>query len=318
MVAVGDYPALVGRCLLTLAGGAWRVPLSPATPELAYKGGNMAVLHSYPWYFQDWRSSRTRAKMTLEEQGLFRNILDILYEDGSIPDDPGQVQSLIGAKDKEFNRAWPRVRAALIEVPGGLTHPRVQVELPGLIRLAALRSGKARLGADARWNRKSEQALRNSDAPSIAPSMPVAMLGQCLTDAQPMLGSCSSVTVTVPVTVPVTVASLSTSAPDLSDIARRIHDRHPKHRKGTLQVTERTLAALVGEAVDPARDAATVDANHAGCCASEEWTREGGRYVPFLDRWLSQRAFVAPPPAPGGDPHRELVRAAVAKLQGGS
>jgi hypothetical protein len=86
------------------------------------------------------------------------------------------------------------------------------------------------------------------------------------------------------------------TCPDLTPIAKRIHARHRPGRKGTLQAYERTLAQFVSGAVDPLREAQSLDARHAQNCESDEWTRESGRFVPGLDKWTLEHGHDEPHP----------------------
>src|SRR5262252_4901354 len=43
-------------------------------------------MHSYPWYFVDWFTSEARAEFTFEEAGLYRELLDLCWYHGSLPD----------------------------------------------------------------------------------------------------------------------------------------------------------------------------------------------------------------------------------------
>lgn len=85
---------------------------------------------------------------------------------------------------------------------------------------------------------------------------------------------------------PKTATAVETDPPDLSDLAHSIHARHPRHRRPTLQATERALAQICMDTPDPLARAQGIDDGHAGWVASNEWTREGGRYVPHLLKYL--------------------------------
>jgi len=67
-------------------------------------------IFSYPRYVQNWRDSRSRASMTLEERGLFWELIDHVVTTGSIPDDPVLLRRFSGCDREEFERAWPRVK----------------------------------------------------------------------------------------------------------------------------------------------------------------------------------------------------------------
>lgn len=82
---------------------------------------------------------------------------------------------------------------------------------------------------------------------------------------------------------------------DLSDLARRIHARHPA-RRGTAEEVERAIALQVGDAVDTVARAAQAERNHAGWCASEDWAKENHRFVPLLPRWIREGRIWEEPP----------------------
>jgi hypothetical protein len=92
----------------------------------------------------------------------------------------------------------------------------------------------------------------------------------------------------------------------LSDIAERIWQRHPKHRRSTRQEAERALAMLLGDATEPDEMAEQINRRHEGWCRSEAWRSENQRFVPSLTRWLNPRTdgcnCVTEPPeeAPAG------------------
>lgn len=54
------------------------------------------MIQSYPWYIADWRQSETVARMTLSQKGLYRELLDYCYLEGSIPDDRRLLLKIAG------------------------------------------------------------------------------------------------------------------------------------------------------------------------------------------------------------------------------
>lgn len=118
------------------------------------------MITSYPWYFRDWRASNQRALMTLEERGLYREILDLCYQEGSLPNDEDEIRMLASSSEKEFKRSWPKVRATLFDTgKGRLTHPRVAEILPDLVRLRESRQKSAMNAVRKRWERKKPSLL---------------------------------------------------------------------------------------------------------------------------------------------------------------
>lgn len=121
----------------------------------------VGMIHSYPWYFDDWLLSQTRMSMNSAERGLYRDVLDICYRDGKVPDDTNLLIRMLAVSAKEFKSAWPTVRRQLVQVEGGLSHPRVLAELPDLQRLAEMRTTASRAAARTRWA-KAKHAKGNA------------------------------------------------------------------------------------------------------------------------------------------------------------
>ena len=91
------------------------------------------------------------------------------------------------------------------------------------------------------------------------------------------------------------------AAVDLSALARTIWSNHPKHRRPAVQAVERALAQIAMESTDPTSTAEKVCDRHAGWAASDEWRRDGCRFVPNLLRWLDPRngGWMTDPPEAG-------------------
>lgn len=86
--------------------------------------------------------------------------------------------------------------------------------------------------------------------------------------------------------------------PDLSDIARRIWEQHPGHRRGSLQSAENDLASRCGSALNPLRLAESILEKHSRFVASAQW--RSGKAM-GLTRWLTTdgpgSCMSEPPPA---------------------
>ena len=125
------------------------------------------MLLSYPWYFQDWFGSTARAEMTLEERGLYREVLDLCYQDGSVTSDPSFLRRHVHADEEEFERAWPAVKERLeSREDGRLTHRKVREKLAELIRLKEMRCQKGQKAIRARWD-KTKRANNSTNTPRI-------------------------------------------------------------------------------------------------------------------------------------------------------
>lgn len=88
----------------------------------------MSQLPWYKWFVRDWLTSETRFGMTLAERGLYRDLLDIHYSEGSIPADVRKLRAMVGAH-KGFTRAWGTVQQFFDQHP---TDPSRLVNLKAL------------------------------------------------------------------------------------------------------------------------------------------------------------------------------------------
>ncbi|MCC6365051.1 MAG: hypothetical protein IT165_16175 [Bryobacterales bacterium] len=233
--------------------------------------------------------------MNLEERGLYREVLDELYVNGSIPENPELIKRLTGASDKEFRRSWPKVRAVLIKTESGdLTHPKVQDVLPELLSNSESRRRSSSKAATIRWRKHREKIERNaglSDAHGSATGNAGGMPDACGTYCESDASECGT-----------SSSSSSSSSHTQSEVREsdeffetieRIAARHP--RKTGLTEGKHRLAQKLSEAVDPIAAVRSANQNHAAQCATEEWKREGGRYAPKLGNYAERNGWMDPP-----------------------
>lgn len=77
---------------------------------------------AYQWYVKDWRSSAATMRMSMSQRGVYREMLDQQWEDGSLPDDAQGVADLIATSDgqvAEVLEAWPVVRRKFVSREDG-------------------------------------------------------------------------------------------------------------------------------------------------------------------------------------------------------
>jgi hypothetical protein len=76
----------------------------------------------------------------------------------------------------------------------------------------------------------------------------------------------------------------------LSEISRRIHDRHPSVRRCSLAIITAKLKSIVkpiSSVPEKISLLTEIDVKHAAFCLSAEWHKEGGQYAKGLDNWLA-------------------------------
>ena len=115
---------------------------------------------SYPWYINDWLGSATRALMTPEQRGIYRDLLDVCWRDGSLPVDESSLQRIAAVSDKEWRRSWPGVRVKFEERDGRLWNPKVDAKRPSVAHAKASRSTSAEKAARTRWG--NADAMRDA------------------------------------------------------------------------------------------------------------------------------------------------------------
>lgn len=259
-------------------------PLSPVSPT-AYRGGS--VLHSYPWYISDWRDSRARARMSIEQRGLYREILDLCYKDGSVPSDEEMLRTLCGATEREWKRAWPVVSKQFASgEEGELINPRASEQLPELIRLAEVRHASSKRAANARWKRNADRMLErsaphaNGNASGNAPRITDASIS----DAERNAEKCRASALPYPALPPTPI----------DDLCSAFIAAYPERGRKKQGLVERWYAANLGPCVDPGKLHAEIMAGLERAKHSEEWMKLDGKYIcgmlPFLEgkRWIEE------------------------------
>lgn len=60
----------------------------------------------YRWFWQDWRANRTVSRMTYIERGLYRELLDECWAEGSVPDSMDAMAEICGCPVDVMASAW--------------------------------------------------------------------------------------------------------------------------------------------------------------------------------------------------------------------
>lgn len=122
----------------------------------------MAKLPWYKWYPTDWRLSESRADMDLAERGLYRDLLDIHYSDGSIPADPAVLAKMLSVDPVAFAAAWVKVSLRFKPHrtnPERLVNKRAAKACKELATYRQAQSEIARIAAKERSKRQKQKQL---------------------------------------------------------------------------------------------------------------------------------------------------------------
>lgn len=142
------------------------------------------MIHSYPWYMEDWRGSQARLMLNLEERALYRELLDFCYIERSLPTDERMLARIANCSDDEFKRTWPSVQKLFNERNGRYYNQKVNQVLE---RLDGYHEQKRKAG------RASGERRRNGKGTGVPPAL-VSVLPKKATENEPTLTSLTSST----------------------------------------------------------------------------------------------------------------------------
>jgi uncharacterized protein YdaU (DUF1376 family) len=142
------------------------------------------VIHSYPWYPADWRGSEAVMAMTMEERGLYHELLDHAWETGSLPTDEAVLRKIAQATEREWRRSWPKVRQQFVEHDGRLSHRKIDERRPELEAWHRSRRDAGRVGGLKRWGKPSDSSATSSASSSV--------IGSTIDQPVPVLNPSSS------------------------------------------------------------------------------------------------------------------------------
>jgi Arc/MetJ-type ribon-helix-helix transcriptional regulator len=108
-----------------------------------------------PFDCQRWWTSPTRAAMNLAARGLYRELLDYQWMEGSVPDNPATVAALLGRPVDEILSVWEQVRGHFSKLKNGtLRNARMEKIRRVKTGTYASRSDIGRKAVSARWQKQ--------------------------------------------------------------------------------------------------------------------------------------------------------------------
>lgn len=84
------------------------------------------------WYVADYRASRRVQRLSWQERGIYRELLDECWIEGSIPDDVDRLAEIAGCPTGVMAEAWKNLRPMFTPIEGMdgmyLTSRRLEIE----------------------------------------------------------------------------------------------------------------------------------------------------------------------------------------------
>lgn len=69
-----------------------------------------AEVYFYEWSINRWRTSETRTQLSMAGRGIYRELLDLCYAQGSISKDFRVLAAQVGCDPVELEQIWPLIR----------------------------------------------------------------------------------------------------------------------------------------------------------------------------------------------------------------
>lgn len=80
---------------------------------------NLEPLPYYKWLWRDWRSNRRVQRMSWAAKGLYRDLLDEQWAEGSIPNDIHDLADICGCPTAVMQQYWPEIEQCFDEREDG-------------------------------------------------------------------------------------------------------------------------------------------------------------------------------------------------------
>lgn len=113
------------------------------------------------------------------EHGAYLLLLMHSWRNGPLPDDDQQLAAIARTEPKAWRAMASTIRAFFTASDAGLVQARLEHERVSAAEHSSRNTERARRAAGARWAKQCSE-----NAPSTAPSMPGAVLGECPTQSQ--------------------------------------------------------------------------------------------------------------------------------------
>lgn len=123
--------------------------------------------------------------MTLEQRGLYRELLDHCWEHGSIPNSDVVLRRILRVSEREWKRAWPTVREQFFEVDGRLHNSKVDERKPSL---DAWHENRREAGRKGGLSKRASSASSSAKAQPVADLKPSASASASTTSAVEAIG----------------------------------------------------------------------------------------------------------------------------------
>jgi len=104
----------------------------------------MDALPYYKWYWIDYRANRKVQRMSWQARGLYRELLDEFWSEGTLPNDTHVLADICGCDHTTFMLHWPQIEGCWEETQDGLINAKMDAQRT---EVDSSRVAKAKAGA---------------------------------------------------------------------------------------------------------------------------------------------------------------------------
>jgi uncharacterized protein YdaU (DUF1376 family) len=115
----------------------------------------------YKWFWQDYRANRKVQRMTYIERGLYRELLDECWIEGSIPKSISDLADICGCPDEVMANAWQMLGKCFIEVGDRYENEKLNSMRTERDQIRVIRSQAGKAGGQAKIA-NSSKSLANA------------------------------------------------------------------------------------------------------------------------------------------------------------
>lgn len=244
----------------------------------------------YEWRFPMWRTSATRDMLDASGRGIYRELLDQCYAQGEFPDDAEYICRVCACSRDEFERAWKVIEKHFPKRKNGARSNR-KADLSRREYATYIQSqrDKRKKGIEKSNGIKVVDNSGSTNDDSRNDLTRTRTRTRTQQEQGHQQGNESAVaTEAQPAQAAAAVVMLDESQPGFW--AERWYERHPKKRD--LVLVFGPVQKLFESGGLPLMR--LIDQSHRDKCLSDEWLRDGGRFVPSLAKWLEDRGWTAP------------------------
>jgi uncharacterized protein YdaU (DUF1376 family) len=116
----------------------------------------------YKWFWQDYRANRKVQRMTYIERGLYRELLDECWIEGSIPKSISDLADICGCPDEVMANAWQMLSKCFIEVNDRYENEKLNSMRTERDQIRVIRSQAGKAGGQAKIANASKNVANAS------------------------------------------------------------------------------------------------------------------------------------------------------------